>query len=128
MQMRTHGDQHSEWNDKVMDWGDRMPSSQRSEHGKLNKMMTISASEAQGLAGWVLNLVRGWRCQDNVQRKQLQLIETLPLGGKRQLMLVTCDGESFLVGGGLESVETIVRLRSEVSPSEAAKELDRVCQ
>jgi hypothetical protein len=114
--------------DKVMDWGDRMASLQRPEQEKLNRMVTISTSETQGLAGWVLNLLRGWRGQGKVQRKQLQLIETLPLGGKRQLMLVTCGGESFLVGGGLESVETIVRLRPEVSVNEVARKLDGTCQ
>jgi flagellar biogenesis protein FliO len=105
-----------------------MPSLQRPEPGKLNKMVTISTSEVQGLAGWVLNLLRGWRGQVKVQRKQLQLIETLPLGGKRQLMLVTCAGDSFLVGGGLDSVETIVRLRPEVSLDEVATKLDGTCQ
>jgi flagellar biogenesis protein FliO len=42
--------------------------------------------------------------------KQMQLLETLPLGGKRQLMLVQCGTEQFLVGGGLESIETIVKV------------------
>jgi hypothetical protein len=43
-------------------------------------------------------------------------------------MLVTCAGESFLVGGGLESVETIVRLKAEVSLDVAAKSLDEPCR
>ena len=59
---------------------------------------------------------------------ELRLVETLPLGGKRQLMLVTCAGESFLVGGGLESVETIVRLKAEVSLDVVAKSLDGTCE
>jgi len=42
--------------------------------------------------------------------QQMQLLETLSLGGKRQLMLIQCGAERFLVGGGLESVETIVKL------------------
>ncbi len=44
------------------------------------------------------------------KQKQLQLVETLPLSGRRQLMLVECGGEQFLVGGGPESVEAIVRV------------------
>jgi hypothetical protein len=56
------------------------------------------------------------------------LVETLPLGGKRQLMLVTCAGESFLIGGGLESVETIVHVRAEVSLDAAAKSRDESCR
>ena len=43
-------------------------------------------------------------------------------------MLVRCGGESFLVGGGLESVETIVRLKAEVSLEAMAKSLDEICQ
>jgi flagellar biogenesis protein FliO len=55
------------------------------------------------------------------------LVETLPLGGKRQLMLVTCGEEMFLVGGGPESVETIVRLNGEVSPGLTAENMDGSC-
>jgi flagellar biogenesis protein FliO len=87
-------------------------------------------TELHGLAGWVLGMLRGWRGLHVVQvkQKQLQLVETLPLGGKRQLMLVSCAGERFLVGGGMESVETIVRVAAESSPSAAATDLDETCQ
>jgi flagellar biogenesis protein FliO len=40
----------------------------------------------------------------------MQILETLPLGAKKQLLLVGCDGERFLVGTGAEGVQTIVRL------------------
>src|SRR5260370_41133402 len=82
---------------------------------ELNTVGTIAASDVEGLAGWLLGLLRGWRGQREMHRKQLRLVETLSLGGKRQLLLVTCAGESFLVGGGMDSVETIVRLGAEVS-------------
>ena len=95
---------------------------------ELSTVATITGHEVQGLAGWMLGLLRGWRGQREMQRKQLRLVETLSLGGKRQLMLVTCAGESFLVGGGMESVETIVRLKGEVSLDVAAKSLDGTCQ
>jgi flagellar biogenesis protein FliO len=81
-----------------------------------------------GLAGWILDLLRSWRGQREMQRKQLRLVETLSLGGKRQLMLVTCAGESFLVGGGPESVETIVRLKAELEWDEAAHSPDESCR
>jgi flagellar biogenesis protein FliO len=109
-----------------MEQGDGMRSLQRLAGGASNTV-TNAAPEVQGLAGWVLALVRGWRSQREVQRKQLRLIETLPLGGKRQLMLVTCAGESFLVGGSLESVQTIVRLKAEVSLDGVAKSMDGTC-
>lgn len=86
-----------------------------------------ATSDVQGLAGWMLGLARGWREPRVSQKRQLQLVETLSLGGKRQLMLVTCAGESFLVGGSLESVETIVRLRAEPSSNSAAERIDAPC-
>jgi flagellar biogenesis protein FliO len=86
------------------------------------------APEVQGLAGWVLSLVRGRRGRRVSQQKQLQLVETLPLGGRRQLMLVTCAGESFLVGGSFESVETIVRLKAGATLDFAADRLDESCR
>jgi flagellar biogenesis protein FliO len=95
---------------------------------ELDKVVTVAAPEMQGLAGWVLGLLRGWRGHREMQRRQLRLLETLPLGGKRQLMLVTCAGESFLVGGGQESVETIVRLKAEVSLDSMAQSLGGTCR
>jgi hypothetical protein len=112
----------------VLDRGDGMRVLQGAGPRKLNDMATTAGPEVQGVAGWVLGLLRGWRGQREMQRKQLRLVETLSLGGKRQLMLVTCGGESFLVGGGMESVETIVRLKAEVSLDAAAKSLDGTCQ
>jgi len=100
---------------------------QGTEQKELNKVAMTSTPELQGLAGWVLGVLRGWRGQREMQQKQLRLVETLPLGGKRQLMLVTCAGESFLVGGGMESIETIVRLKPEVSPDVVEKSLDGTC-
>jgi hypothetical protein len=95
---------------------------------ELKVAATTAGPEVQGLAGWVLSLLRAWPGQREVQRKQLRLVETLRLGGKMQLMLVTCAGESFLVGGGLESVETIVRLKAEASLDVATKSLGEPCR
>ncbi len=46
-------------------------------------------------------------------KRHMRLIETLPLGAKRQLLLVSCDGERFLIGTGPESVQSILRVRPE---------------
>jgi flagellar biogenesis protein FliO len=97
-------------------------------HMGSNKKAVAVASDMSGLAGWVLGLLRGWQGQRGMQQKQLYLVETLPLGGKRQLMLVTCAGESFLVGGSLESVETIVQLKAGFSLGPVAESLDAPCQ
>lgn len=88
----------------------------------------LAAAEVQGLAGWVLGLVRGWRRQRTASQKQLRLVETLSLGGKRQLMLVRCGDESFLVGGGMESVETIVRLKACGTPDAMDESVEAPCR
>lgn len=93
----------------------------------VERKMAASSTGIQGFAGWALELLRSWRETKTTSRKQLRLVETLALGGKRQLMLVTCAGESFLVGGGMESVETIVRLK-DGSSLEGFKSLDGTCQ
>jgi flagellar biogenesis protein FliO len=65
----------------------------------------------QGLAGWLLGVLGRWRGERSEQRKHMCVVETLALGGRKQLMLVTCGKEHFLVGGGIDSVETIVRVQ-----------------
>jgi Flagellar biosynthesis protein, FliO len=64
--------------------------------------------ESEGLAGWVLARLRQFRGVHTAERKEMRLVETLSLGGKRQLMLVECGGARYLVGGGFEAVQTIV--------------------
>ncbi len=67
----------------------------------------------KGLAGWIVGLVQGQWPGFKSQQKQMRIVETLSLGGKRQLMLIECAGESFLVGGGLDNVHTIVRVQGQ---------------
>lgn len=83
--------------------------------------------DVQGLAGWAMSL---WRCTRAraVQEKQLRLVETLPLGGKAQLMLVACGEETFLIGCGPESVEAIVRVGANALPDGMPKKLDVSCR
>ena len=83
---------------------------------------------SQNLATRLIEWFRRWRSLQEVGGKQMQLVETLPLGGKRQLMLVSCAGERFLIGGGMESVEAIVRLKAEVASDVVATSLDETCQ
>ena len=42
--------------------------------------------EMQGLAGWVFGLLRGWRGERTAQRKQMRVVETLALGGRRTFL------------------------------------------
>lgn len=43
--------------------------------------------------------------------RRMELIETLPLGGKRQLMLVLCDGQRVLVGASGDGVHSIAEMK-----------------
>lgn len=64
-----------------------------------------------GTVQTVLQSVFGWMRRAKSDQR-LELLETLQLGGKRQLMLVRCDGQSFLVGTGSDSVHTVVEVHS----------------
>ena len=42
----------------------------------------------------------------------LQVVETLSLGPRKQLLLIRCDGAKYLVATGPDSVQTILRVDS----------------
>ena len=69
-----------------------------------------------GLAGWVAGALQGrikikWRGTPATRVEQhMELVETLSLGGKRQVMLIECEGERYLVGCGPDSVATIEKV------------------
>ena len=69
-----------------------------------------AANDGKGLAGWLITLYRSRSWSGTRVPPQMELIETLQLGTKRQLMLVVCDGQRYLVGVGAESVDAIVPL------------------
>lgn len=87
---------------------------------------TKASSWPGGLAGWLLSRLRGTGTKREASRKQMHLLETLPLGGKRNLMLVSCAGEMFLVGGSFEGIESIVRVQGEHTKNLAVK-VDGLC-
>ena len=83
------------------------------------------APQVGGLAAWVVGALQGrvrlkWRGATTGRMQQMQLLETLPLGGKRQMMLVACEGEHYLVGCGPESVTSIVKVTSDAVHSHPA--------
>jgi hypothetical protein len=96
--------------------------------GERAQEKTSRHAEVQGLTGWVLDRLRGLRGDARGCHRQMRLIETLALGGKRQLMLVSCAGEHFLVGGGLDSVETIVRLQGAIAVDSGMTRIDETCR
>lgn len=73
-----------------------------------------------GLVGTLLKIWTGRHTAGGRQVRQMELLETLSLGPKRQLMLVRCGDEQFLVGGGLDRIETIVKMAKDtcMSPSD----------
>lgn len=74
-----------------------------------------------GFAEWVAAAWR--RTRVKAAGRELELVETLALGGRRQLSLVVCGGERFLVGCGADSVTSIVAVKGTetFSSSAAAK-------
>ncbi len=62
-----------------------------------------------GLAGVLVRLWSNRRLAKAGQERQMELLEVLPLG-KRQLMLVRCGKECFLVGGGLDNIGSIMKI------------------
>jgi flagellar biogenesis protein FliO len=80
-------------------------------------MHLVQHNKTEGLASWLLSM---WSRRTMFAgsarakpRKHMRVVETLPIGPKRNLFLISCDGERFLVGSGPDSVQTIVRVRAE---------------
>lgn len=74
----------------------------------------VSNGRRSGLRSWLLSMWKLQRLRDRSMR-QMQLLEILPVGGKRQLALVRCGSGQFLVGMGAETVSTITRVDSSES-------------
>jgi flagellar biogenesis protein FliO len=86
-----------------------------------------------GLAAWLLASFRNGfgRIGKVRSERRMEHIETLQLGGKRQLMLVLCDGHRFLVGAGGDSVHSVTAIGQgpvgEALPPATATEHDARC-
>lgn len=80
---------------------------------------TTAASDDARQQFGIAGVLRQWwtnRREGRGRVRQMKLIETLSLGGKRELMLVQCGDERFLVGGGVDQINMIVRLGDETAP------------
>ncbi len=64
-----------------------------------------------GVMGFVIDLVRG-RDVARAERS-MKVLETLQLGGRRQLLLVRCGRQQFLVGAGADGIQTIVAVATD---------------
>jgi flagellar biogenesis protein FliO len=63
--------------------------------------MKINSTEKEG---WVWSL---WAQMRQKSQRRMRVVETLPLGGKRSLFLVECEGKTFFVGCGGDAVNCI---------------------
>ena len=79
-------------------------------NGALQKMESDTGLAWKLLAWGHVVLSRGIARSRRARR--MELLETLPLGGKRQLMLVVCDGLHYLVGTGGDGVHSIAEIRT----------------
>ena len=72
------------------------------------------AVPAEGLATWLLGAWKALRTKAGPERrKHMRVVETLALDARHRLVLVSCEGERFLVGMGRENMGTIVRVQPE---------------
>ncbi len=69
------------------------------------------------LVGLLQGLVRGWKSgfarRDASASRQMRVIETLTIGPKKHLVLVSCGRERFLVGTGADRVQRDVLIGPE---------------
>jgi flagellar biogenesis protein FliO len=63
--------------------------------------MKINTNERDG---WIWSL---WSQMRQKHPRRMRVVETLPLGGKRSLFLVECEGKTFFVGCGGDAVNCI---------------------
>ena len=69
--------------------------------------------------GLIAACVRVWQRRGRLlvsQERQLRVLETLPLGGRRQVHLVACGAQKFLVGTGADAVTSIVLVTAAEGP------------
>jgi flagellar biogenesis protein FliO len=88
---------------------------------KQRETLRVLSPKIGGFAGWVTEWAHAVRVGAKMRRavkRQMRVIETLSIGGRKQLVLVSCGGEQFLVGTGADSVQTIVRVHAETAQDE----------
>ncbi len=73
------------------------------------------------LVSAIVSLCGGtWASRAGHAPRRLQVLETLPVGPMKQLLLISCDGERYLVATGPDSVQTIMRVESHARAVEPA--------
>jgi flagellar biogenesis protein FliO len=88
------------------------------------KSEPVDSASQYGLAGVLLRMWANRRSAKAVRTREIELLETFSLGGRRELMLVRCAGERFLVGGSFDRIDTMVKLEA---GSAEATQRDSLC-
>lgn len=83
----------------------------------MQNIFRAKSFQQNSLAEALIKLWRSRRSRATNALRQMELLETLPMGGKRQLILVRYANELFLVGGGSDSINCIVKVCSEQDES-----------
>ncbi len=84
------------------------------------RMQWAAQKDLSGTKGWLQSAMCAMARLSGAgtaTAKRMQVLETLALGARKQLLLVSCDGERFLVGTGADQVQSIVRLGREAPES-----------
>ena len=93
----------------------------RSEQRGIARAAASQATAAIGgvsrLMAWLLATLRRPQALAG-RRRDMQLVETLALGNRRQLMLVVCDGRRYLLGVGADSVGSILAIEQGAVPAD----------
>lgn len=100
----------------IEDAGERGPSAFKSYavavgtavEAVLRRVFKSCGSAADTLTRTVSSVAPGrpW----GARRRRMEMVESLTLSGRKQLFLVECDRQRYLVGGGAEGVATIVAM------------------
>ena len=65
---------------------------------------------ARLISRWITFIIARLRGQSTATPRVLGHVETLSLGPKRQVFLIECDGERFLIAGGSDCLSAPVLL------------------
>ena len=74
----------------------------------------VERSLVHRLIDGILTAIGGsWDRRNGSTARRLRVLETLSIGPKKQLLLIRCDGEKYLVATGPDSVQSILRVDSQ---------------
>jgi flagellar biogenesis protein FliO len=76
---------------------------------------------AIGLLAWGFKKLIGGNLSARAAKRNLQILDILPMGGKRKLAVVRCYDRTFLIGLGDKEISSISELDGVIAQEEDAK-------